>query len=107
MAHRATQHPRPPTPRPAQERFSQEIEDWINRQRKISYETRVLSHGIHDEYIVDLINVKNECPLEWLPAGVEDDIGAVISATLNLDVPTSALLTMKGDMAHIGTSSRI
>lgn len=82
--------------------FSQELEDWITRQRKISYETTVISHGIHDEYIVDLINVKNECPLDWLPEGVEDDIGAVISATLNMDVQTSALLTMKGDMAHIG-----
>ncbi len=82
--------------------FSQELEDWITRQRKISYETSLLSHGIHDQYIIDLINVKNECPLEWLPEGVEDDIGAVISATLNMDVQTSALLTMKGDMAHIG-----
>lgn len=81
--------------------FSQELEDWITRQRKITYETSLLSHGIHDQYIIDLINVKNECPLEWLPEGVEDDIGAVISATLNMDVQTSALLTMKGDMAHI------
>lgn len=82
--------------------FPQELEDWIIRQRNISYETSLLSHGVHDQFIIDLINVKNECPLEWLPEGVEDDIGAVISATLNMDVQTSALLTMKGDMAHIG-----
>lgn len=82
--------------------FSQELADWITRQRDISYENTVLSHGIHEEFIVDLINVKNECPLDWLPTGVEDDIGAVISATLNMDVGTSAELSIKGDLAHVG-----
>lgn len=75
--------------------------DWIEMQKKISYETNILSHGIHKEFIVDILDVKNECPLDWVPEGVEDDIGAHISAVLNVDVETSTMLSLKGDMAHL------
>lgn len=82
--------------------FSQELADWIQRQRKVAYKSNVLSHGIHEQFIVDLVKVERECPIDWLPEAIEDDIGAEITATLNVDVDTSAELTLKGDMAHLG-----
>lgn len=71
-------------------------------QRKISYETNALTHSVHKRFEVTILDIKNECPLDWLPEQVEDDIGATIKALLDVNVETSTMLSLKGDLAHLG-----
>ena len=80
--------------------FSIALDDWIQRMRHVELEYKAVRHKIHDVFTIPLFDETRVCQLR---PGVTQTIHAKLTAAMNLDIQTSAQLTIMGNLGDLSS----
>jgi chitinase len=80
--------------------FSIALDDWIRRMKKVEADYTLLRHSIKEIYDVTLFDETKQCQLA---PGFPTTLGAKLKVTLDIDVQTSAQLTLIGNLGDLNS----
>lgn len=79
--------------------FSIELDDWIQRMRHVEVEYTALRHSIRDTYVVPLFDEEKVCQI----GPVTQTLRAKLTASMNINIETSAQLTIMGNLGDLSS----
>jgi chitinase len=79
--------------------FSVKLDNWIEKMKKIEIKHTLMRHGIHDTYHYNLFDESRKCQIAGMPV----EARAKLTTTMNVDVETSAQLTIIGNLGDLSS----
>ncbi len=80
--------------------FSIKLDNWIQRMRDVELSHTLLRHKIHDVYRYTLFDETRVCQIR---PGVTQTVHAKLKVAMNIDVQTSAQLTIIGNLGDLSS----